>query len=111
MTAPEFPYLSSHTAKEDASRRERLARWITSPDNQYFARSYVNRLWGYLLGVGLIEPLDDIRAGNPPTNPELLDALTKTFIDSDFNVQKLISTICKSRTYQLSIQTNKWNDD
>ena len=53
-----------------------MAAWITSPDNPYFARSYVNRLWGYLLGVGIIEPIDDIRAGNPPTNPELLDYLT-----------------------------------
>src|SRR5207244_12851399 len=55
------------------TRREKLARWIASKDNPYFARSYVNRLWGYMLGVGLIDPVDDIRAGNPPTNPKLLD--------------------------------------
>ena len=60
-----------------AARREQLAEWITSKDNPYFAKSYVNRLWGYLLGVGIIEPIDDIRAGNPPTNPELLDRLTQ----------------------------------
>ena len=51
-------------------RREQLAHWITSKENPYFAKSYVNRLWSYLLGVGMIEPVDDIRAGNPPTNPQ-----------------------------------------
>jgi hypothetical protein len=93
------------------SRREQLARWITAKDNPYFAKSYVNRVWSYLLGVGLIEPVDDIRAGNPPTNPKLLDRLTKEFIDSGFDVQKLIKTICKSRTYQHSLLTNRWNQD
>src|SRR5262249_42201551 len=91
------------------SRRMQLARWITSKENPYFAKSFVNRIWGYLLGVGIIEPLDDIRAGNPPTNPALLDRLTKDFIESNFDVQKLIKTICKSRTYQLSVSTNQWN--
>ena len=111
ITPPKFPFLASHTAPENATRRQRLARWITSPDNQYFARSYVNRIWGYLLGVGLIDPLDDIRAGNPPSNPELLDWLTQHFVDGGFSVQDLIRTICKSRTYQLSIATNRWNED
>jgi len=71
----------------------------------------VNRLWGYLAGVGLIEPIDDIRAGNPPTNPKLLQAMTKDFIDSGFDVQHMLRAICKSRTYQLSVATNEWNKD
>ena len=96
---------------KQASRRQTLAAWMTSVDNQYFAKSYVNRLWGYLLGVGIIEPLDDIRAGNPPSNPELLDWLTQEFIKSGFDVQHMVKTICKSRTYQLAIATNKWNED
>ena len=111
ITAPIFPFAAKHDAKADAPRRERLAAWIISPDNQYFARSYVNRLWGYLLGVGIIEPIDDIRAGNPATNPELLDLLTQEFIQNGFNVQSLVKSICKSRTYQLSIKSSKWNDD
>ncbi len=111
VTAPAFPYDAEFTAGDDAPRRERLARWITSPDNHYFVESYVNRVWGYLLGIGLIEPLDDIRAGNPPSNPELLDWLGGEFIQSGFDVQQLMRTICKSRTYQLSIATNKWNAD
>jgi hypothetical protein len=111
VTSPSFPYQHGDLAPETASRREQLARWITSKDNQYFAKSYVNRLWGYLFGSGIIEPIDDIRAGNPPTNPELLDALTKDFIESGFNAQHIMRTICKSRTYQHSVRTNKWNAD
>ncbi|HEY1191009.1 MAG TPA: DUF1549 domain-containing protein, partial [Gemmata sp.] len=108
---PKFPYpVSADPAPGDA-RRVEVAKWITSAQNQYFAKSYVNRMWSYLLGVGLIEPIDDIRAGNPPTNPELLDALTADFIKNGFDTQKLIKTICKSRTYQLSLATNKWNRD
>ncbi|MEQ8789560.1 MAG: DUF1549 and DUF1553 domain-containing protein [Pirellulaceae bacterium] len=110
VVSPAFPYEHNDLASNDASRREQLAQWITSPENQYFAKSYVNRLWGYLFGIGIIEPIDDIRAGNPPTNPELLDALTKDFIDSGFDVQHMMRTICKSRTYQHSIETNEWNE-
>ena len=82
--AADVPLRPRRQTARRRSRREQLAQWITSKDNQYFAKSYVNRLWGYLLGVGLIEPIDDIRAGNPPTNPELLDALTKEFIEQRF---------------------------
>ena len=110
-TAPSFPYAVAHEVGEDATRRQQLAAWITSPDNPYFAKSYVNRVWGYLFGIGIIEPIDDIRAGNPASNPELLEWLTEYFIASDFDVRKLIRTICQSRTYQLSIETNPWNED
>jgi len=109
--SPEFPYPSRNEAPSEATRRERLAAWITSEDNRYFATSFVNRIWGYLTGTGIIEPLDDIRAGNPPSNPELLDWLTKQFIESDFDTRALVRLICKSRTYQLSIETNVWNAD
>jgi WD40 repeat protein/mono/diheme cytochrome c family protein len=93
------------------SRRDEFAAWLTSPDNPYFARSYVNRLWGYLFGVGIMEPIDDIRAGNPPTNPELLDYLTQEFLRSRFDVRHMMRLICKSRAYQLSVATNRWNED
>ncbi len=108
---PVFPYQHADKAPPTASRREQLAHWIVSRDNQYFARSYVNRMWSYLLGVGLIEPIDDIRAGNPPSNPKLLDRLTEEFIKSGFDTQKLVRTICQSRVYQQSIVTNRWNAD
>ena len=111
VTAPAFPYETKFTKAETGGRRDLLAAWITSPDNRYFASSYANRVWGYMLGTGIIEPLDDIRAGNPPSNPELLDWLTGYFVDSGFDVRELMRVICKSRTYQLSIKTNKWNED
>ncbi len=115
IQAPAFPYESelakvSFSTPEKPTRREELAAWITSPDNDYFAASYSNRVWGYLLGTGIIEPLDDIRAGNPPSNPQLLDYLTSRFVKSGFDIRALTAEICKSRTYQLSIQTNKWNE-
>ena len=111
VSPPAFPYTHPDLAAATAPRREQLARWMISKDNQYFAKSYANRLWGYLFGVGIIEPIDDIRAGNPPTNPELLEALTTEFIKSKFDVQHMLRMICKSRTYQLSVKTNKWNED
>jgi WD40 repeat protein len=111
VTAPHFPFNAKYKVSKTANRREHLAAWITSPDNEYFARSYVNRLWGYMTGTGIIEPLDDIRAGNPPSNPELLDHLAAEFIKNGFDVRKLVAQICKTRVYQLSIKTNKWNED
>jgi len=111
VTAPAFPFVTKHEAPGKGSRREAFAAWLTAPDNDYFAKSYVNRLWGYLTGTGIIEPIDDIRAGNPPSNPELLDWLTAQFIDSGFDVRHLVKTITKSRTYQFSVKTNKWNED
>jgi mono/diheme cytochrome c family protein len=111
VTPPKFPFECKHETPEHTTRRQELAAWVTSPDNPYFARTYVNRVWGYMLGIGIIEPIDDVRAGNPPTNPELLDYLTKEFIDSGFDVRKLMRLIVTSRTYQLSVETNKWNAD
>lgn len=108
---PSFPYQKVSTSQTQVSRREQLARWVTATDNQYFTKSYVNRMWSYLLGAGIIEPIDDIRAGNPPSNPELLDYLTREFIANQYDVRWLITTICKSRTYQLSISTNPFNED
>ena len=111
VTPPKFPYEVPHAVGAEASRREQLAAWVTAPENPYFVTSYVNRIWGYLTGTGLIEPLDDIRAGNPPSNPELLEWLTDRFVSSGFDVRQLMRTICRSRTYQLSIETNEWNED
>ncbi|MBA4062833.1 MAG: hypothetical protein C0501_03840 [Isosphaera sp.] len=111
VVKPQFPYPVAAELPAADPRRVQVARWVTSAKNPYFAKSYVNRIWGYLLGVGIIEPLDDIRAGNPATNPELLDKLTEEFVAGGFDVRKLIKTVCKSRTYQLSVATNRWNKD
>jgi WD40 repeat protein len=109
--APKFPYELPHDAKAEGNRRDQLAAWMSDADNPYFVRSYVNRIWGYMTGVGLIEPIDDIRAGNPPTNPELLEYLADSFVESGFDRRQLMRMICNSRTYQLSVKTNRWNKD
>ncbi|MEM9827078.1 MAG: DUF1549 domain-containing protein [Planctomycetota bacterium] len=101
---------ATHAAK-GLTRREQFARWCTDSQNPYFARSYANRIWASLMGVGLIEPVDDIRAGNPATHPELLDYLTQELIDSGFDTQHLQRLICNSRTYQLAVESLPLNHD
>jgi hypothetical protein len=90
-------------------RRTDLADWMTSPNNPYFARNLANRIWAHLMGRGLIEPVDDVRETNPPSNPALLDALAKHLTDNKFDIRALIKTITASRTYQLSSKPNETN--
>jgi len=112
VVPPVLPYeLPGGERAGGETRRAQLTAWLVAPENPYFARSYVNRLWSYFLGIGLIEPVDDVRAGNPPTNPALLERLTAEFVASGFDVRALMRTICGSRTYQHSIETNRWNAD
>ncbi len=106
---PRVPFGTAKDPAED--RREPFVDWLTSKDNPLFAKSMANRLWSYFFGKGIIDPVDDIRASNPPSNPELLDALAQEFIASNFDLKKLMRTICQSRTYQLSFIANKWNED
>jgi hypothetical protein len=94
-----------------ADKRQAFVEWLTSADNPYFAKSMANRTWSYFFGRGIIDPVDDIRASNPPVNPELLDALTQDFVAHRFDTRHLIRTIVLSRTYQTSFVPNKWNED
>jgi hypothetical protein len=94
----------------DATRRQAYAAWLTARDNPFFAKSTVNRVWSYFFGRGIIDPVDDIRASNPASNPALLDALTKDFVDHNFDLRYLMRTIANSRTYQASVATNEWNE-
>jgi hypothetical protein len=86
---------------DEFDRRRPLAEWVVSKDNPYFARNLANRFWGYLMGRGLVEPLDDLRPTNPACAPELLDALAKDFVAHDFDMKHLLRTILQSRAYQL----------
>jgi hypothetical protein len=88
-----------------------VADWLTSPHNRRFAEAQVNRIWFHLLGRGIVDPIDDFRATNPPSNPALLAALTDEFIAHHFDVGHLIRTIMTSRTYQLSSAPNDTNRD
>ncbi|MGE3314809.1 MAG: DUF1549 and DUF1553 domain-containing protein [Planctomycetaceae bacterium] len=84
----------------DKSPRTAFAEWLTSVENTQFAKATVNRVWGQLLGLGLVDPVDDFHAGNLPSHPELLDELTTRFIESDFDLSMLIAAICRTRAYQ-----------
>jgi len=90
-------------------RREHLAEWLTSPANPYFARALVNRVWKNFMGRGLVEAVDDMRATNPPSNEELLAALTKDFVGHGFDVKYLIRTVMNSAAYQRSSRANETN--
>ena len=94
-------------------RREAYAAWLTAPDNPFFARGLVNRVWSYFFHRGIIDPVDDIRSTNPPINPALLDALTADFIAHKFDVRYLMRRIATSATYQRSstpIASNKHDE-
>ncbi|MEM9379857.1 MAG: DUF1553 domain-containing protein [Planctomycetota bacterium] len=107
---PAFPFDHGGEIPADGTRRARLAAWVTAGENPLFARSYVNRIWSYFLGRGIIHPVDDIRASNPPSHPELLDRLTDEFVASGFDTRALMKRILHSRTYQRSVATNRWNE-
>ncbi len=92
-----------------SDRRLVFAEWITSPENPFFARAVVNRVWANFMGRGLVHPEDDVRATNPASNEELLSALTKDFVRHKFDVQYLIRTIMNSGAYQLSSEANATN--
>lgn len=94
---------------EDGDPREALADWVTAPDNPFFARVIVNRVWADLMGRGIVEPVDDLRATNPPSNGPLLDALAADFRDNGYDLKKLIRTICTSHAYGLSSIPNDRN--
>ena len=89
--------------------RQPLSEWLTSKENPFFTRAIVNRVWSYFFGRGIIEPVDDIRASNPPVNNPLLTALALDFTEHDFDLRQLMRTIVNSRTYQASLQSNQWN--
>jgi hypothetical protein len=91
------------------TRREALAKWITSPENPYFARNIANLVWSHFMGRGIVEPVDDARISNPPSNPELLDALAKRLVEYHYDLKRILGDICASRTYQLSTRANASN--
>ena len=93
----------------DDDARLALTDWLTAKDNRFFARSLVNRYWKHFFNRGIVDPEDDMRETNPPTNPELLDALAKHFADSGYDLKDLVRTITRSQTYQLSAVPNQHN--
>ncbi len=97
------PELSKQT------RRQAVADWLSAPDNPWFARNVANITWSHFFGIGIVNPVDDMRISNPASNPELLDALSEKFVSYNFDMKKLVRDICTSRIYQLSSKTNTTN--
>lgn len=94
-------------AEEDP--RVHLAEWMSNPNNPFMAKSVVNRYWKHFFSRGIVEPEDDMRETNPPSNPALLNGLAQNFVKSGYNLKDLVKTICKSSTYQLSSLPNEYN--
>ncbi len=92
-----------------ADPRHALVDWMRAPENPYFARAFVNRMWAHFFGRGLVDPLDDLRVTNPATIEPLLDALAGEFTAHDFDMKHVVRLICESATYQLSSQADQYN--
>src|SRR5688500_7755471 len=105
-------YLGSDVTPDVANkdRREVLAEWLASADNPYFSKNLANIVFAHFTGKGIIDPVDDVRISNPASNPELLDALGKKFVEYDYDFKRLVRDICTSRTYQLATRTNESNE-
>lgn len=106
---PQFLGVSEPADTRGKTRREAVAGWLTAKDNPWFARNVANIVWAHFFGVGITNPVDDVRISNPPSNPELLNALASKFVEYNYDFKKLVRDICTSRTYQLSSQTNETN--
>lgn len=100
---PEFKFERGKDVRAD------LFAWMRTPDNPFFARSFVNRIWGHYFGVGLVDPVDDFSQANPPSNARLLDALAKDFVDHKYDIRHIERTILLTRTYQNSSVPNETN--
>jgi hypothetical protein len=109
VMAPWLPQVGSIETRDDVDRRLAFTEWLVSPDNPYFARIEVNRIWSQLFARGIVEPIDDFRDSNPPSNDQLLDALAKDFVESGFDRKHLLRVLLNSRTYQASFQPNDSN--
>jgi len=101
---------SEYPFEEGKDPRVALMNWMRAPDNPFFAKAIVNRMWAHYFGVGIVDPPDDMNAANPPSNPALLDWLARDFIEHKFDLKHLHRTILNSRVYQLSWMSNPTNE-
>jgi Protein of unknown function (DUF1549)/Protein of unknown function (DUF1553) len=108
---PWLPGKGEIDAPATSDRRQPFIDWLTSKDNHLFARVEANRLWSFVMGRGIVDPPDDFRDSNPPSNAALLDALAKDFIEHNFDRKHLLKQILNSRTYQADFRANDFNKD
>lgn len=107
--APWLPAAGNVQVAEQGDRRDALVQWLIQPENPYFARMEANRIWSQCFARGIVDPIDDFRDSNPPSNGPLLDALAKDFVERGFDRKHLLRTILNSRTYQASYEANDSN--
>ncbi|MBL8828403.1 MAG: DUF1553 domain-containing protein, partial [Planctomycetaceae bacterium] len=109
---PEPKYPDGELAKvsDEEDPRHALVDWLAKKDNPFFAKTLVNRLWGHLFGRGLVDPVDDMRETNPPSNPELLDALARDFIEHKFDMRHMVRTMLLSNVYALDSAPTPQNE-
>lgn len=107
---PKFLGGETPELKPGEDRRKVLAEWLASPRNPFFARNISNLIWAHFTGTGIVEPVDDVRVSNPPSNPELLTALADKFTEYKYDFRKLVRDICTSATYQRSTHVNTTNE-
>lgn len=110
VVAPKFLGGESPKFAEEEDYRKSLSAWLASKDNPGFSRNIANIVWAHMFGVGIVEPFDDVRISNPPSNPTLLDELGKRIAASNFDIKELVRDICKSRVYQLTSDRTKENE-
>ncbi len=106
---PWMPLTGEAELPGEADRRGAFVDWLIRPENPFFAQAEVNRMWGHLFGRGIVEPVDDFRASNPPSNAALLEALAQDFVAGGFDRKHILRTILNSRAYQLSARSNDSN--
>jgi hypothetical protein len=109
LMKPWLPEQGELDLPAETDRREALVEWLVRPDNPYFARMEANRLWSHLFGKGIVDPVDDFRDSNPPSNGPLLDRLAQEFAEHGFDRKHLLRVMLQSRTYQSDYRTNEWN--
>lgn len=107
---PWVPQAGIVEVANETDRREAFADWLVDPKNPYFAKIEVNRIWSHLFARGIVDPIDDFRDSNPPSNEALLDALAKDFVEHGFDRKHILRTMLNSRTYQASCKTGAMNE-
>ncbi len=107
--SPKFLGGGAPELKPENDYRQALVAWLVSPDNPAFANHLANVVWEHFFGVGVVDPVDDVRVSNPPSNPRLLDALGSRLAGYGFDIKPLVRDICSSRTYQLATARNESN--
>jgi hypothetical protein len=107
--APVFLGGSKPEIKPGQDRRDIVAAWLASPENPFFAQNLANRVWAHFFGIGIIEPVDDVRVSNPPSNPELLEELARKLTEYKYDMRRLVRDICVSSTYQRATRRNASN--